>query len=90
METKIENKTKPHELHIVCREKGTLSGIEKVISSNADSLNLVSSCGALVVSGEKLRILRFNASDGTLEFEGEVTGIKYAAKKQPLLKRLFK
>ncbi|MDE7395088.1 MAG: hypothetical protein K2M95_03070 [Clostridiales bacterium] len=87
---KEENKAKQHELHIVCRSKGTLTGIEKVISSNAETLNLVSSCGPLVVSGEKLKILRFNASDGTLEFEGEVNAIKYAAKKQPLLKRLFK
>ena len=89
MEKEI-SKGKPHELHINCRNKGTLTGIEKVISSNAETLNLVSSCGALVISGVGLKILRFNASDGTLDFEGEVTGIKYAAKKQPLLKRLFK
>ena len=87
---KEEIKGKQHELHIICRNKGTLTGIEKVISSNAETLNLVSACGALVVSGTGLKILRFNAADGTLEFEGEVTGLKYAAKKQPLLMRLFK
>ena len=85
-----ENKGKPHELHIICRGKGTLTGIEKVISSNAETLNLISGCGALVIGGTNLKILRFNAADGTLDFEGEVNTVKYAAKKQPLLKRLFK
>lgn len=81
---------KQHTLHVDCRQKGSLTGIEKVISSNAGTLLLVSSCGQLSIEGSNLKILRFNAADGTLEFEGEVNNIKYAGKKQPLLKRLFK
>ena len=87
---KAENKGKPHELHLSGRNNGSLTGIEKVVSSNAETLNLVSSCGALVIGGTNLKILRFNAADGTLEFKGEVNTMKYSAKKQPLLKRLFK
>lgn len=85
-----ENKMRSHELHISCREKGNLTGIEKVISSCDTALNLISACGNLTVSGEKLKIIKFNASDGTLEFEGSVSAIKYSGAKQPLLKRLFK
>lgn len=87
---KEESKNRPHEMQLSGRSKGTLTGIEKVVSSNAETLNLVSSCGALVIGGTNLKILRFNAADGTLEFTGEVNTVKYAAKKQPLLKRLFK
>lgn len=87
---KVENKGKPHELHLNGRSSGSLTGIEKVVSSNAETLNLISGCGALVIGGTNLKILRFNAADGTLEFTGEVNSVKYAAKKQPLLKRLFK
>ncbi len=90
MENGTENKTRSHELRLTCREKGSLTGIEKVISSCDTSLNLVSVCGNLVVSGEKLRIVQFNAALGTLEFEGTVSGLRYSGAKQPLLKRIFK
>lgn len=79
-----------HELKIVRREKGNLTGIEKVISSCDTALQLVSSCGQLYIGGEKLKIVKYNADDGTLEFEGVVNTIKYSGAKQPLLKRLFK
>ncbi|MCI8459670.1 MAG: hypothetical protein HFE46_08435 [Clostridia bacterium] len=79
-----------HELRLSCREKGNLSGIEKVISSCETSLQLVSSCGGLTITGEKLKIVQFNAQTGALDFEGTVHAVKYSAPKQPLLKRLFK
>ncbi|MCI8413608.1 MAG: hypothetical protein HFE47_05910 [Clostridia bacterium] len=79
-----------HELCVSCREKGSLTGIEKVISSCETSLNLVTSCGNLVIGGEKLKIIKFNAGDGTLEFEGNVSSLKYSGAKQPLIKRIFK
>ena len=79
-----------HELKLYCREKGSLTGIEKVVSSCDTSLNLISTCGNLLLAGEKLKIIKFNASDGTLDFEGVVHSIKYSGAKQPLLKRLFK
>lgn len=81
---------KTHELHINCREKGSLNGMEKVISSCDTMLNLVSACGGLVITGENLKILQFNAETGELDFEGNVFSIKYSAPKKPLLKRIFK
>lgn len=79
-----------HELRIICREKGSFTGIEKVISSCDTSLSLISSCGNLTVSGEKLKIVKYNAADGTLDFEGNVSQIKYSGAKQSLIKRIFK
>ena len=92
MEQKIsgDHAHKTHALNLNCREKGSLSGIEKVISSNETMLNLVSCCGGLVITGENLKILQFNAETGALDFEGNVFAIKYNAPKKPLLKRIFK
>ena len=87
---KTETKRGAHELRLFCRDKGSFTGIEKVISSCDTALQLISSCGNLTVSGEKLKIVQYNADDGSLEFEGTVNGIKYSGGKQPLLKRLFK
>lgn len=87
------DKIKSHAAHEICltgREKGRMSGIEKVLSSCETSLNLVSSCGNLTINGEKLRITQFNASNGMLEFEGAVSAVKYGGAKQPFLKRIFK
>ena len=79
-----------HELKLNCREKGSMTGIEKVISSNETVISLVSACGGLTVSGEKLRIVKYDSMSGALEFEGQVKEIKYSGAKQSLLKRLFK
>ena len=82
--------TGAHEICLTRREKGSLTGIEKVISSCETSLNLISVCGNLFIGGEKLKIISFNAQNGTLEFEGNVTSIKYSGARQPLIKRIFK
>lgn len=79
-----------HEFTLICREKGNVHGIEKVISSSETTLHLVSSCGGLVITGEKLRILQYNADTGVLDFTGTVNNIKYSAPKQSLFKRMFK
>lgn len=88
-----KNENKPlrsHELKITGRNKGILTGIEKVISSCETALCLVSSCGNLNIAGEKLKIIKFNADDGTLDFEGTVNSMKYSGARTPLLKRIFK
>lgn len=78
-----------HELCLSCREKGSLTGVEKVISSCETQLQLVSACGGLTIGGEKLKILQFNAQTGLLDFEGTVHTVKYTAPRKPLLKRIF-
>ena len=86
---KTENKPRRnHELKLSERNKGYLTGIEKVISSCDTSLCLVSSCGNLNITGENLKIIKFNADDGTLE--GTVNSLKYSGAKQSLIKRIFK
>ena len=79
-----------HDLKLNCREKGSMTGIEKVVSSNETAISLISTCGNITISGEKLRITKYDCVSGTLEFEGQVREIKYTGAKQSLLKRLFK
>lgn len=78
-----------HEITVAMREKGSLTGIEKVVASCETSLNLISKCGNLMIRGEKLKIIRFNADDGTLIFEGTVQSMQYGNRKS-FLRRIFK
>lgn len=89
METKKEIK-KPHSFEVTNREKCTMTGIEKVISSSETSISLVSSCGGMDISGKGLKISKFDIESGDLSFEGEIDCIKYSAPKVSLLKRIFK
>lgn len=79
-----------HEFTLKCRSKGSFTGIKKVVSACDTSVSLVSNCGNITISGEKLHIVKYNENDGTLELDGNVNCIKYTGAKQPLLKRLFK
>ena len=53
-------------------------------------MNLITSRGALSISGKELRILKFDADTGKLSLEGEINSLKYEGGKKPLLKRIFK
>ena len=81
---------KPHSFEVDNRNKCSMTGIEKVISSSETSINIISSCGGMEISGKQLKISKYDMEDGTLCFEGEIDCIKYSAPKVPLLKRLFK
>lgn len=79
-----------HSFEVKDRSSCSMTGIQKVVSSSETNISLVSSNGAMEISGKKLKIDSFSVDDGTLRFEGEIDDIKYSAKKVPLLKRLFK
>ena len=78
------------ELHVFSRKRATFTGVEKVIASCETSLNLITACGNLTVSGEKLKIIKFDSDSGMLEFEGNINSLKYSGERQPLIKRIFK
>lgn len=80
----------PHSLTVSERNGGKVSGVTKVLSSNAECLVLVTSCGQMTVNGSELRIDKFCVDDGELAFCGKVDVIKYQTAKAPLLKRIFK
>jgi len=81
--------TKNHVVNIDNRNKGSITGVIKVISSNATSLILDTSVGGLTLLGSSLKILKFNAEEGFLSFEGTTNSVRYTAAKVPFFKRIF-
>ena len=80
----------PHSFNMTDRSKAALTGVSKVDCSNSNELVLTTSMGKLEIRGSDLKISRFDVSDGSLSFTGNIDSIKYATAKQPLLKRIFK
>ncbi|MCI9031790.1 MAG: hypothetical protein HFK09_04625 [Clostridia bacterium] len=79
-----------HSLSITDRKNGTVEGVNKVVSANPETVNLITSRGALSICGKDLRILKFDADTGKLSLEGEINSLKYEGGKKPLLKRIFR
>ncbi len=79
-----------HGITLNSRRDGTVEGVSKVVSAYPDAINIVTSKGALCISGKELKILKYDVDSGKLVFEGEVAAIKYEGGKKPLLKRIFK
>ena len=78
-----------HEFTLKSRNRGSFTGIKKVIACNETQITLVSGCGNITISGEKLHIVKYDEISGTLELDGNVNCVKYSGAKQPLLKLLF-
>ena len=87
----MEKETKKQHTYTVSeRASCCMSGVEKVISSSTNLIDLVTTCGEMEINGKNLKISKFNLDDGSLSFDGEIDSIKYSASRVPLLKRIFK
>jgi len=78
-----------HVINLDNREKGNITGVIKVISSNNVQLLLETSAGGLTIMGNELKILKFNADEGYLSFEGTINSVKYSAPKVSFIKKIF-
>lgn len=67
-----------------------LSGVDNVISVCPKEVILTLSGQKLCVLGENMEIQRLDLENKILIIDGLVTLIKYQAKKQGLIKRMFK
>ena len=72
------------------RKKLSVSNVESVDGFTSQWLKLTVGGQTLLVTGENIKITAFNKANGNLTADGTFLEIKYNAKKQPLLKRLFK
>ena len=72
------------------RKKLTLSGVEAVNGFSECVINLTVKGESFKASGEKLKIVSFNKSNGNFIAEGEFVELKFGAKRTPLLKKIFK
>jgi len=89
-ETMPIGKFTSHAFNMTDRKKAALTGVNKVESSNAAEIVLTTCLGRLIVTGSELKIDRFDVSVGELALSGNIDAVKYAAQKQPFIKRIFK
>jgi len=85
-------KMREHKLTLINRENLSITGLESVVSVNADMLVLKLSGEMLSITGTELHITKLDVEQGMIELEGIVDSIKYSTSQQKLslLKRLFK
>lgn len=72
------------------RKSLTLSGVESVKDVTNSLINLVCCSEKMSVCGENLEVVKLDVEGGTIIVTGKISAIKYAGKKEPFLKRVFK
>lgn len=80
-----------HTLTLVNRSHLTLTGVDKVISIKPDLLQVKSTAGDIVVTGQNMEVTKLDLDEHTLMLNGKFDSIKYLEnRKTPLLKKIFK
>lgn len=88
--TAVTNVTGNSTVLLTNREHAEISGVEKVVRSNPETVDLITKRGGLTVCGSELKIDRFDVNDGALTLSGKVNTMRYTDAAVPLLKRIFK
>lgn len=84
------NKFSAQSVAIADRKKLSVTGVNRVDCATETEISLTTCMGRLLVAGSALKITKFDESDGNLSLTGNIDGVKYAAAKTPLIKRIFK
>ena len=96
MEDNITTTSKPttkqeHTLTLVDRKHLTITGVDKVVSVKPDLLQLKSSAGDIVVTGQNMEVTKLDLDQHNISLNGKFDSIKYLDNnKTPLLKKIFK
>lgn len=86
----INNKFGNNKVYIDNRTKVSLTGVNKVISSNAKCILLDTVNGKTQIDGENLHIDKLSVEEGLFDASGVINSVKYIGKSENLFKRLFK
>jgi len=81
---------RPHTISIDNRKRAHLTGVTKVVSATTTRLSLETALGGLVIEGIDLNIGKYSDTEGTLGFEGNVSGLRYTKGATSLVKKIFK
>ena len=79
-----------HRFDMSDRNKASVTGVSSVDSATGSELIISTVLGKMEIKGSDLKIVKFDETDGNMTFIGNIDSVKYAAPKQPLLKRIFK
>lgn len=94
MEEKINRR--PHKLEIANRGKGSVTGIQDVVSFDENQIVLDTDMGLLTVKGKELHVSRLTLEKGEVDIEGTFDSFAYSSNEhyrksgESLFNRLFK
>lgn len=80
----------PHLFTLESRKKLTITGVDSVDGFSEQILKLSVNGEKLCVGGTNIKITSYNKANGNLSAEGDFFEIKYAQKKEGLLKKVLK
>ena len=76
MEEKLD--ARPHKLELLNREKGSVTGIQDVVSFDENQMILDTNMGLLTVRGKALHVSRLTLEKGEVDIEGEFESFSYS------------
>ena len=95
MEEKLD--ARPHKLELLNREKGSVTGIQDVVSFDENQMILDTNMGLLTVRGKALHVSRLTLEKGEEDIDGRIDILTYSeqtasagSKAESLLSRLFR
>ena len=71
------------------RNKISISGISKMLSSNETCINMLIKTTKLIITGKDLHIEKLDVENGYLEASGTIDAVKYSGN-DGIIKRIFK
>lgn len=82
---------KEHILTLSNRNSLDISSVEKVVSIKPELVQLKSSAGDIIITGQNIEVTKLDLEQQTLSLDGKFDSIKYVENaKTPLLKKIFK
>lgn len=94
MEEKINRRS--HKLEFSNRERGSISGIQDVVSFDENRIVLDTDLGLMTIKGKELHVSRLTLEKGEVDIEGKLDSLAYSSNEkyrksgESLLARLFK
>lgn len=70
-------KLKNHSLMLDNRAKLSLTGAEDVSGFNEETICVKTTCGTLIIKGEKLHIDKLNLETGDVSVDGQINALQY-------------
>lgn len=85
-------KGKNHTLMLDARGKLMLTGAEDVSDFNEETVSVLTSCGRLIIKGERLHIDKLNLESGEVSIDGKINAMQYIGNdnSRSRLSKLFK
>lgn len=85
-------KNRSHSIMLDARAKLSMTGAEDVNGFNEETVSVKTTCGTLVIKGEKLHIEKLNLETGDVIIDGRINSMQYLGSEasRSRLSKLFK